>query len=482
MNKEIVLIFGNFNILHPGHLRLLRFAKSLNKKLIVGLISDEIAGDDIFIPQNLRLESLQANNWVDEVFIVDKPIIEIIKEIKPFAVVKGKEHEKNDNPEEKYIKEYGGKLIFSSGDVSFSSIDLLRKEYFEVKRFPLRKPSGYIKRHAIDKNNLLNIVNSFEKKNICVIGDIIVDKYTTCEPLGMSQEDPTIVVKPLSSISYLGGAGIVALHGHALGANINFISVVGDDPSANFAKNELKNKVKSFLIKDSSRPTSLKERFRAKNKTLLRVSDLSDSFISTDIQNEIINHLKHLSEKLDLIILSDFNYGVLPDSLIREISKIAKKYGIMVVADSQSSSQTGDIGRFNDMHLITPTEREARISIRNNQIGLVKLAEELKSKSKCEYIFIKLGEEGLFLHVEDKKIKNNFITDRLNALNPSPVDTAGAGDSMLISSSLVLVSGGNIWESAYLGSLCASIQVSRIGNIPIDKKDLIELINTHFPD
>jgi rfaE bifunctional protein kinase chain/domain len=482
MNKDLVLVFGNFNILHPGHLRLLRYAKSLNKKLIVGLISDDLAGNAIFIPEKLRLESLLANNWVDDAFIVKTSVIESIKQMKPYAVVKGKEHENAYNPEEKYIKEYGGKLIFSSGDVSFSSIDLLQKEYFEVKKFPLRKPVGYIDRHNIKKDNLLKIVHNFENKNICVIGDVIVDKYTTCEPLGMSQEDPTVVVKPLSSTSYLGGAGIVALHGHALGANIDFISVVGVDNPAKFAEKQLKNKVNAFLIKDRSRPTSLKERFRAKNKTLLRVSDLSDSFISSEIQKEIINYLEKISSKLDLIVLSDFNYGVLPDELIVQISKIAYKNKIMVVADSQSSSQTGDVGRFKNMHLITPTEREARISIRNNQIGLVKLAEELKVKSHCEYIFIKLGEEGLFLHVKDKKNKDNFITDRLNALNPSPVDTAGAGDSMLISSSLVLASKGDIWESAYIGSLCASIQVSRVGNIPINKNDLIDLINNHFPD
>ena len=481
MNKDIVLIFGNFNILHPGHLRLLRFAKSLNKKLIIGLISDKLAGNAIFVPQELRLESLLANSWVDDAFIVDKPISEIIKDMQPYAVVKGKEYEDMENLEEESIKAYGGQLIFSSGDVSFSSIDLLRKEYFEVSKFPIRNPSGFLNRHKIKRSNLLKIVDNFKDRNICVIGDVIVDKYTTCEPLGMSQEDPTVVVKPLSSISYLGGAGIVALHGHALGANMSFISVVGEDIAAKFTQEQLNNKVKTILINDPNRPTSLKERFRAKGKTLLRVSDLSDSFISSEIQNKIIGNLNKIVSDLDLIILSDFNYGVLPDTLIQKITTIAKKNNVMLVADSQSSSQTGDIGRFHNMHLITPTEREARISIRNNQMGLVKLAEELKEKCNCEYVFIKLGEEGLFLHVQDDDDTSSYITDRIMALNSSPVDTAGAGDSMLISSAMVMSSGGNIWESAYIGSLCASIQVSRVGNIPINRDDLIDLINLHFP-
>jgi rfaE bifunctional protein kinase chain/domain len=296
----------------------------------------------------------------------------------------------------------------------------------------------------------------------------------------MSQEDPTVVVKPLSTKRYLGGAGIVALHGQALGAEVDFITVVGNDDQARFVESKLEGIVNATLIEDPNRPTSLKERFRAKNKTLLRVSDLSDLFITNQIQERILTTLHQTISDLDLIILSDFNYGVLPNDLIKKIYRMCRENNVMIAADSQSSSQTGDIARFKGMHLITPTESEARISIRNNQIGLVKLAEELIEKSECEHLFIKLGEEGLFLHVKDKNKAGTYTTDRIFALNSSPIDTAGAGDSMLISSSLVLSAGGNIWESAYIGSMCAAIQVSRLGNIPVQKSELIELMHSHF--
>ena len=91
MNENLILVFGNFNIVHPGHLRLLRYAKSFNKKVIVGLFSDNIAGDAIYVPQNLRSEALLATEWVDEVIIVDHSVEDIILELKPFAVIKGKE-------------------------------------------------------------------------------------------------------------------------------------------------------------------------------------------------------------------------------------------------------------------------------------------------------------------------------------------------------------------------------------------------------
>ena len=66
MDKDLVLVFGNFNILHPGHLRLLRYAKSISKRLVVGLFSDRLAGDAIFVSEDLRLETILANSWVDD--------------------------------------------------------------------------------------------------------------------------------------------------------------------------------------------------------------------------------------------------------------------------------------------------------------------------------------------------------------------------------------------------------------------------------
>ena len=121
-NNKIVLVYGHFNILHPGHLRLLRFAKECGQKLIVAVSSDRIANQAAHIPQRLRLEGVKANSWVDESFIFDTNINKVINKIKPDIVVKGKEHEKQINPESKIIKKYGGKLIFSSGESLFSSV------------------------------------------------------------------------------------------------------------------------------------------------------------------------------------------------------------------------------------------------------------------------------------------------------------------------------------------------------------------------
>ena len=132
--------------------------------------------------------------------------------------------------------------------------------------------------------------------------------------------------------------------------------------------------------------------------------------------------------------------------------------------------QLGDVVRFHGMHLLTPTEREARLSLRNQEDGLIVLGEELSTQANAEHLFLKLGAEGMILHVREKNGKKR--TDRIPALNPHPRDVAGAGDSLLVLSILAIAAGANAWEAACLGSLAAAIQVSRIGNTPLRLEEL----------
>ena len=471
LSHETVLVSGHFNVLHPGHIRLLRFAKECGSKLVVAVESDRIAGEASYVDQELRLQGVLSNSYVDEAFIMDEPIEDLIERVKPAIVVKGKEHEHRNNREYEALKNYGGRLIFSSGETFFSSHDLLKRE---IKNFQTKKiniPNEYMGRHDIDEKKLQSIVSSFQGLKILVLGDLIVDEYINCQPLGMSQEDPTLVVTPLDSAMFIGGAGIVACHASGLGASVQFISIAGNDSSKQFAINQLKLfNVQNHLLVDETRPTTLKQRYRAKGKTLLRVSHLHQGAISASLQAEVINLISQAAENLDLIVFSDFNYGALPQSLVDQITEIAINKDIFLVADSQSSSQSGNICRFKNVDLITPTEHEARLGLRNNEDGLVVLVEKLRLETQSKNILLKMGEEGLLTHAF---LDESWVTDRIGALNESPQDVAGAGDSLLIVSSMAMICGANIWEASLLGSIAAGIQVSRVGNLPLLHSELL---------
>lgn len=473
---KTVLVSGSFNVLHPGHLRLLRFARECGDHLIVAVQSDRIAGNSAHVLEKLRLDGIKSIGWIDQAFIFDESLNALIVRLKPNIIVKGKEHELKFNPELEILNQYGGELIFSSGEAIFSSLDLIQKELNGPDFHSISLPQEYMKRHKVNPLRLIELLKKFSQLKLCVVGDLIIDEYITCEPLGMSQEDPTIVVTPINSTRFVGGAGIVAAHASGLGAKVQFFSITGDDALTDYAFDNLTAfGVNAHLLADSSRPTTLKQRFRSKGKSLLRVSHLHQTAISSSLQSHLLNSLDPILENIDLLVFSDFNYGCLPQPLVDQILKKSKEYKFLLAADSQSSSQIGDISRFKDMDLITPTEREARISTRNNEDGLVVLAEQLRQQANAKNILLKLGEEGLLIHANNKQ-NNDWLTDRIGALNSSAKDVAGAGDSLLIASAMTLACGGNIWEAACIGSLAAAVQVGRVGNIPLQIEELIREI------
>ncbi len=460
-------------MLHPGHLRLLRFAKESGNRLIVAVQSDRLAGDAAHVHEYLRLEGVQSISWVDEAFIFDEPLPTLIKKLKPDLVVKGKEHEQRFNSELEVLKEYGGVLAFSSGETIFSSLDLIRKEFQDSDFYSITLPNDYMIRHQIKPRRLIELIKKFQTLKVCVVGDLIVDEYITCEPLGMSQEDPTIVVTPVDSTKFVGGAGIVAAHAAGLGAKVQFFSVAGNDVSGAYASRSLdKSGVEVKLLLDDSRPTTLKQRYRSKGKSLLRVSHLHQGAISVELQTKLLEFLEQALSGTDLLVFSDFNYGCLPQQVVDKLILLAESHGVLKAADSQSSSQVGDVSRFRRMDLITPTEHEARISTRNREDGLVVLAEQLRQQAEAKNILLKMGEEGLMIHAGNGK-GSDWLTDRVDALNNAAKDVAGAGDSLLIASAMTLACGGTIWEAACLGSLAAAVQVGRVGNTPLRTDELL---------
>jgi len=236
---KTVFVSGHFNVLHPGHLRLLRFAKECGGRLIVAVESDRLAGAAAYVAEQLRLEGVASNSYVDEAFLIDRPVVEVIRRLRPDMVVKGKEHENRENPERVALSEYGGDLLFSSGETVFSSLDLIRREFTELSSSTVHLPMDYMARNSITRDRLIQLCKTFKDLRIVVIGDLIVDEYITCEPLGMSQEDPTLVVTPTGTQRFLGGAGIVSSHVRGLGAESALISMIGQDMAGKFCLSEL---------------------------------------------------------------------------------------------------------------------------------------------------------------------------------------------------------------------------------------------------
>lgn len=468
--KRSVFVSGNFNVVHPGHIRLLRFASECGDSLIVGVTPDGTPGTHV--PAALRLEGVSSIGFVDHALLLPGPAEGLISQLKPAIVVKGKEYENLPNPELPAIEAYGGRLLFGSGGIRFSSVDLIQRELRESDHASIIVPTDFPERHGFTRADLRDVLSHFRGMKVAVVGDTIVDEYVDCEPLGMSQEDPTLVVSPIQESRFLGGAAIVAAHASGLGADATFFSVAGCDEVGNYAREQLATYgVNATVVEDDSRPTTLKQRFRAEGKTLLRVSRLRQHEISDARCDALIEQLRETLTDCDLLIFSDFNYGCLPTKAVAGICAIAAEQSVATAADSQSSSQIGDISRFKDMLLLSPTEREARLAMRDFSSGLVVLAEALRKEARAENVVITLGGEGVLTHTGPPGVAG-WVTDRIPAMNHAPRDAAGAGDSMLTATSMALVAGADLWQSVFLGSLAAACQVGRLGNRPLSTTEL----------
>ena len=139
-SQKIVFIAGNFNVIHPGHLRLLLFAKECGDRVVVGILPDRNQG--VLIPADLRLKSIQSLTLVDYAFVLhgDKDVF--ISQLQPDFVIKGGEFRNQENSEEKILAEFGGKLLFHTGGAAFSSQDLISSELSPKKSVFLKQRCG----------------------------------------------------------------------------------------------------------------------------------------------------------------------------------------------------------------------------------------------------------------------------------------------------------------------------------------------------
>jgi len=460
---SVVFVSGKFRVIHAGHMRLFRTATDFGQKLVVALDTDGLTAEEI----HWRESILRNIEYVDKVIEFDGNIEKVLLEVRPDIVIKGHEFRNAQNQESEVLSTYGGKLVFTSGANFYSESDLIGSNDFEFVEKLATMPQEFMVRNKITTDRLLEVISDFSKLRVCVIGDLIIDEYINCHPLGMSQEEPTVVVTPVDRRRYFGGAGIVAAHCKSLGAKTTFVTVTGEDETSSWSKEKASEyKLDSVYVVDKSRPTTLKQRYRSGTQTLLKISHLTQEFLDSEKESELVENFYKIAGEIDVLILSDFSYGVLSPQIVERLLAISSNHDIFVSADSQSSSQIGNLGKFQNIDLISATEREARLELKDSTSGLVVVAEGLRRTMNSKNLLLKMGGDGVLISAQGDN-GEMLATDEIAAINKNPVDTSGAGDSMLAGASLALASGATIYEAALIGSVLAGIQVGRLGNVPI---------------
>lgn len=477
-NKEdkVAMCHGVFDLVHPGHIRHLVFAKQKVSKLIVSITSDmHVKKAELrpYVPQNLRAENLAALEFVDFVIIDENetPIKNLIK-IKPDFFVKGYEYVKNNRnlrtqEEIETLKTYGGQFLFTPGDFVLSSSKIIDSDRPDLSVIKLK---SLMEGEKITFNDIRDALNKFKNCDVLVVGDTIIDNYVNTSIIGNNAKTPTFSTKYISEKNYIGGAAIVAMHLKAAGAKVKFCSVIGNDSLGKLVRKELKNnKIIDFTIVDNVRPTTEKKYFISGENRLLKVDKVENSPINENIQKYIIKQIA--SHKKGIVIFSDFRHGIFNHKSIKLFTNAISK-GVYKVADSQVASRWGNILDFENFDLITPNEKELRFSLADQDTAIRPLASILFEKSKCKVLMLKLGERGL-MTVRRRIIGNDtrsfFVLD---ALEKNAVDPVGCGDALLSYASLALYVSKNPLIASILGSASAGLASLINGNIPILKVDI----------
>lgn len=478
-NKKIILCHGHFDVVHPGHIRHLSYAKSKADILIVSLTADKYISKGIYrphVPEHLRALNVAAFEMVDYVYIDNnlKPL-KIIKNIKPHFFAKGFEYTSKGLPpateeELKIIDSYGGKMIFTPGDIIYSSSKIIENSFpnLETEKLILLMNKNKISFDSLKKN-----LNKFKKYSIHVVGDLIIDIHTKTALIGGQIKTPTISVLFEREDRFIGGAGIVAKHLKAAGAKVVFTTVIGNDPLKNFVLDQFRMaNIKINAVIDNTRPTTCKNIIINNDYRLLKIDILDNQPISENIKNKIKSFISN-NKKNDAIIFSDFRHGIFNKSNIKFFEKFISKKTLKI-ADSQVATRWGNITEFEKFDLITPNEREARFSLADQISSISHLSRKLLKKTKCKNLILKLGQKGIFAVSKRQKINKPFS---ISSFADNVVDPVGAGDALLAYSTLSFLSSGSLVEATIIGAIAAACECEVDGNIPITLDLIIKKIN-----
>ncbi|MBL7129665.1 MAG: D-glycero-beta-D-manno-heptose-7-phosphate kinase [Ignavibacteria bacterium] len=325
--------------------------------------------------------------------------------------------------------------------------------------------------------NIEKILAAAKDKRICIIGDVMLDIYMLGDVNRISPEAPVQVFDIMKNEPKLGGAANVGLNVKTLGANPFLIGVIGNDSEAHTLKKVMENlgQDTSGLITEENRPTTCKTRVIADSHHLLRIDSESKSEISKETEDKILDLLKSHSSDFDIMILQDYNKGVLTKSIISRIINFAKESGIRILVDPKFEN----FFEYKNTYIFKPNRKELEDAFGKKakiESELVSLCKELIKKVNCENLILTLGGEGIkIFQSSDGDIKIDSFGTRARKV----ADVSGAGDTVISTIAVCLAGGASLQDSVVISNFAAGLVCEEVGIVPIENEQLKKYIAEH---
>jgi D-beta-D-heptose 7-phosphate kinase / D-beta-D-heptose 1-phosphate adenosyltransferase len=324
----------------------------------------------------------------------------------------------------------------------------------------------------------VEVVRRFRKLRALVIGDVMLDSYVEGTAARLCTEGPVPVVRKTAETHAPGGAANTAANVRALGAAVALLGVVGPDAAGARLRAVLQTHGVDdrWLVEDTAMRTLHKLRLLADGQYVVRLDDGEPCHTAASEQR-LVDHLGRLYARCDLVLVSDYAYGVLSDGLLARLRALrASRPGVLVV-DSKALRRFDGLGAT----VVTPNHREARLLVGvasppadggapRDLAALERVGRHLLGLVDARYAAITLAGDGVLLLDRD---------DAALHLPAHPVQRAhdvGAGDSFAAALALALGAGARCTEAVRIGIEAAGVAVTRPRTAIVHQQELLQRV------
>jgi D-beta-D-heptose 7-phosphate kinase/D-beta-D-heptose 1-phosphate adenosyltransferase len=322
--------------------------------------------------------------------------------------------------------------------------------------------------------HLVEILENLGSPRILVLGDAILDRYIWGDAERVSQEAPVILLRADRDEVRLGGAANVANMVRGLGAEVTLATVVGDDGNASTLVRALENAGISPLatIRDSSRPTTVKERFigKAQNRhphQMLRVDRETRAPLAAEIAEVLAQRVLASLPSHGAVLISDYGKGVCTPQVVGTVIEVAREARIPVIVDPRPGQ---DYSLYRGATAVTPNRLETRLAT-GRDISTIDDAfaagHTLCRDLDLHHAYITLDSDGIALVTADG------TSQHLPTRKRHVYDITGAGDMVLAAIGVGLAVGTDPADIARLANVAGGLEVERVGVVPITREEML---------
>ena len=309
------------------------------------------------------------------------------------------------------------------------------------------------------------------KIKILVLGDIIYDEYIWGNIERISPEAPIPVLEWVGDNSALGGAANVAHNLCQLGAKVYLVGVVGADEHGYKLKERLKESgiETGGIFTDPHRPTTCKTRILAHNQQIIRIDKEITQPIPDPIEVHILEYIRLIGPEMVGIICSDYLKGLLKESLLKQLIRMAKEWDKLLLVDPKGR----DFSKYQGAYALTPNLKETEIAsgIRiTTEADLERAASSLSQLVNCHTLLVTRGKDGLSL------FQKGHSPTHIPTVAKEVYDVTGAGDTVISLFGLSLFLGYDPIDAARLANVGAGIVVGKLGTAPLSRRELAEYL------